>query len=51
MIYGENDIIPPLPNIKDFVPNIDIKSLNTGHWIQEERPEELNQMILEWLEK
>jgi pimeloyl-ACP methyl ester carboxylesterase len=51
MIYGEKDIIPPLPNIKDFVPNIDIKSLNTGHWIQEERPEELNQMILEWLEK
>lgn len=51
MIYGEKDIIPPLPNIKDFVPNIDIKSLNTGHWIQEERPEELNQMILKWLEK
>ncbi|MGE7838867.1 alpha/beta fold hydrolase [Viridibacillus arvi] len=51
MIYGEKDIIPPLPNIKDFVPNIDIKSLNTGHWIQEERPEELNQMILEWLKK
>lgn len=51
MIYGEKNIIPPLPNIKDFVPNIDIKSLNTGHWIQEERPEELNQMILEWLEK
>lgn len=51
MIYGEKDIIPPLPNIKDFVPNIDIKSLNTGHWIQEERPEELNQMILEWLGK
>lgn len=51
MIYGEKDIIPPLPNIKDFVRNIDIKSLNTGHWIQEERPEELNQMILDWLEK
>jgi len=51
MIYGEKDIIPPLPNIKDFVPNIDIKSLNTGHWIQEERPEELNQMILKWLIK
>ncbi|WP_375179240.1 alpha/beta fold hydrolase [Enterococcus rotai] len=51
MVYGEKDSIPPLPNIKDFVPNIDVKSLDTGHWIQEERPEELNQMILEWLEK
>jgi pimeloyl-ACP methyl ester carboxylesterase len=51
MVYGEKDIIPPLPNITDFVPNIDIKSLNAGHWIQEERPVELNQMILEWLKK
>lgn len=51
MVYGEKDSIPPLPNIKDFVPNIDVKSLDTGHWIQEERPEELNQMMLEWLEK
>ncbi|MEI5993732.1 alpha/beta fold hydrolase [Candidatus Enterococcus mansonii] len=50
MVYGEKDIIPPLPNIKDFVPNIDIKSLNVGHWIQEEKSVELNQVILEWLE-
>lgn len=49
MIYGEKDIIPPLPNIQDFVPNIDVESLDAGHWIQEERPEELNQMILNWL--
>ncbi|MFC6347405.1 alpha/beta fold hydrolase [Vagococcus carniphilus] len=51
MVYGEKDVIPPLPNIKDFVPNIDVKTLDTGHWIQEERPDELNQMILQWLEK
>lgn len=51
MVYGEKDVIPPLPNIKDFVPNIDVQTLDTGHWIQEERPEELNQMILQWLEK
>ncbi|MBO0475136.1 hypothetical protein IGL98_000332 [Enterococcus sp. DIV0840] len=51
MVYGEKDIIPPLPNIKDFVPNIDIKSLNAGHWIQEERPVEFNQILLEWLKK
>lgn len=49
MIYGEKDFIPPLPNIQDFVPNIDVESLDAGHWIQEERPEELNQMILNWL--
>lgn len=51
MIYGENDVIPPLPNIQDFVPNIEVKSLEAGHWIQEEKPEELNQMILKWLAK
>lgn len=50
MIYGEKDIIPPLPNIKDFVPNIDVETLDAGHWIQEERPNELNKMIMEWLE-
>ncbi|WP_314060598.1 alpha/beta hydrolase [uncultured Vagococcus sp.] len=51
MVYGEKDVIPPLPNIKDFVPNIEVKTLDSGHWIQEEKPEELNQMILKWLEK
>lgn len=50
MIYGEKDIIPPLPTIKDFVPNIDIETLDAGHWIQEERPNELNKMIMGWLE-
>lgn len=51
MVYGEKDVIPPLPNIKEFVPNIDVKSLDAGHWIQEERPGELNEMILNWLGK
>lgn len=47
---SEKDIIPPLPTIKDFVPNIDIETLDAGHSIQEERPNELNKMIMEWLE-
>ena len=51
MVYGEKDVIPPLPNIQEFVPNIEVQTLDTGHWIQEERPEELNRMILNWLEK
>ncbi|WZU00282.1 alpha/beta hydrolase [Erysipelothrix sp. D19-032] len=49
MIYGKNDAIPPLPNIADFVPNIEVQTLETGHWIQEEEPEALNRIILEWL--
>lgn len=51
MVYGEKDVIPPLPNIQEFVPNIEVQSLDSGHWLQEEKPEELNQMILKWLAK
>ncbi|WP_444885790.1 alpha/beta fold hydrolase [Microbulbifer sp. PSTR4-B] len=51
MIYGDRDLIPKAPNLKEFVPNVDIVSLNCGHWIQQEKPEETNQIILKWLEK
>ncbi|WP_413664678.1 alpha/beta fold hydrolase [Microbulbifer sp. CNSA002] len=51
MIYGDHDLIPRSPDIKDFVPNVDEVNLNCGHWIQQERPEETNQVILNWLEQ
>ncbi|WP_444926924.1 alpha/beta fold hydrolase [Microbulbifer sp. TRSA002] len=51
MIYGDYDLIPRSPYIKDFVPNVDEVNLNCGHWIQQERPEETNQVILNWLEQ
>jgi pimeloyl-ACP methyl ester carboxylesterase len=49
MIYGERDVIPKSPNLSDFVPNVDVISLDTGHWIQEEMPEETTKAILDWL--
>ena len=49
MIYGERDVIPRSPNLSDFVPNVDVISLDTGHWIQEEMPEETTKAILDWL--
>jgi pimeloyl-ACP methyl ester carboxylesterase len=49
MITGEFDMIPKLDNIQDFVPNIDEVSLQCGHWIQQELPEETNKAILNWL--
>ncbi len=50
MIYGDRDLIPKSDYLKDFVPNVDVISLDCGHWIQQEKPEETNKTILEWLE-
>ena len=49
MVYGERDMIPKFENLADFVPNVDVVSLDCGHWIQQEMPQETNSVILEWL--
>src|SRR6056297_1051958 len=50
MVYGNRDMIPKFKRIPEFVPNVDVASLDCGHWIQQELPEETNQTILSWLE-
>lgn len=49
MIYGDRDVIPKFENLTDFVPNADVVSLDCGHWMQEEMPQETNRAILTWL--
>ena len=49
MIYGEQDMIPKSENLADFVPDVDVVSLDCGHWIQQEMPEETTRVILDWL--
>ncbi len=51
MIYGKQDTIPKSENLKNIVPNLDVVSLDCGHWIQQEKPEETTQSILEWLKQ
>lgn len=51
MIYGERDLIPKSENLPNYVPNLDIASIDCGHWIQQEKPEETNKTILSWLNK
>ncbi|MCK0140764.1 alpha/beta hydrolase [Aliiroseovarius sp. F47248L] len=49
MIYGEHDIIPKSQNLVEFVPGVDVVSLECGHWIQQEKPAETTRAILDWL--
>jgi pimeloyl-ACP methyl ester carboxylesterase len=49
MIYGDRDLIPKSENLREFVPNVDVVSLDAGHCIQQEKPAETNAAILGWL--
>ena len=49
MIYGDRDVIPKFENLAEFVPNVAVVTLDCGHWIQQEKPEETTQAILTWL--
>lgn len=49
MIYGDRDMIPKSERLSVFVPNVEEVSIDCGHWIQQEKPKETNQVILEWL--
>ncbi|MFD0199926.1 MULTISPECIES: alpha/beta fold hydrolase [Saccharothrix] len=51
MIYGERDVVRKSENLSAFVPEVEVVTLDCGHWIQQEKPEETNRAILTWLEK
>ena len=51
MIYGNQDSIPKSPNLEAFAPNLEVISLDAGHCIQQEKPEETNNAIIEWLKR
>ena len=51
MIYGEQDLVGKADDLQRFVPNADEVSLDCGHWIQQERPEETTRLILNWLDE
>ena len=50
MIYGDRDSIPKPPNLTEFVPHVKEISLDCGHWIQQEAPDDFNRLILSWLD-
>ncbi|MFJ2221652.1 alpha/beta fold hydrolase [Streptomyces anulatus] len=52
MIYGDRDVaVPRSESLTEFVPKVEVVGLDCGHWIQEEMPEETNQVISQWLEQ
>ncbi|EXG81965.1 alpha/beta fold hydrolase [Cryptosporangium arvum] len=51
MVYGDRDTIVRAQRLTDFVPEVEVVSLDCGHWIQQEKPDETNQAILKWLDQ
>lgn len=50
MIYGEHDMVPKT-DMSDYVHDLEVHTLDCGHWIQQERPEDTNSILLDWLER
>jgi len=38
-----------IPGIKSIFPKAEVRSLDTGHWVQAEKPVEFVSMVMEWL--
>lgn len=51
MIYGRYDMVPPNPDLAQYVPNVETHTLECGHWIQQEQPAETNRLMLDWLRR
>lgn len=50
MIYGQHDMVPQ-SDMTPWVEDLEIHTLDCGHWIQQERPEDTNRILLDWLER
>ena len=51
MVYGDRDMVQKSATLSTFVPNVEVASFDSGHWIQQEVPDELNRVMLDWLER
>ncbi|MEP3299078.1 MAG: alpha/beta hydrolase [Pseudoruegeria sp.] len=51
MIYGDRDPVAQSESLSTYVPNVEVRHLECGHWIQQEMPEETTQIILSWLRR
>ena len=49
MIYGQYDLVPK-SDMAPYVADLEIHTLECGHWIQQEKPDETNKILLRWLD-
>ena len=49
MIYGRYDLVPQSEALPSIAPDLEAATLECGHWIQQEQPEETNRLMLDWL--
>lgn len=49
MVYGDRDVVARAERLHELVPRVEVVSLDCGHWIPQEAPDETNRLILGWL--
>ena len=50
MIYGQHDMVPQT-DMSGYVDDLEVHTLDCGHWIQQEKPQETNKILVEWLNR
>ena len=50
MIYGQHDLVRPV-DMSETVSDLEIHTLECGHWIQQEKPIETNDILVDWLNR
>lgn len=40
-----------VPRIREVFPKAEVRTLDTGHWVQAEKPQEFTDLVTEWLSK
>jgi pimeloyl-ACP methyl ester carboxylesterase len=51
MIYGTYDLVPKAGDVSKYVPNLETTEFECGHWIQQEKADETNAFLLDWLKR
>ena len=54
-VGAEHDVVLPpssADGMEDFIPNLEKYTvMDCGHWTQQEKPDELNKVIIDWMKK